>query len=268
MLQIRCRYLPTLLIQLSSSIEDLSIACSSTARNGLAVNTAFCHLVERLSVQLYCYNARMILHFWALHPHLEDDWLRACADWDADCLIDPHGNDDTLNTPSDEADELPSLGCRPAMLPSSRESMVDTIDTVDVLDSLGQRDGDCVDEESFRRCHLAVPPTSRKSVANDDVDDLCYTVDVCNRFSLLTVETTSAEESGVEDFPTELGCVPIMKATKSKGGPKKSVSSEDWGSPSSTDQVATVHVVEKRQVETEGHITHYSQGSVATSGHI
>ena len=75
---------------------------------------------------------------------MEDDWLWACADWNADCLIDPHGNDDTLNIPSDEADELPSLGCRPATLPSSRESMVDT---VDVLDNLGQRDGDCVDEE-------------------------------------------------------------------------------------------------------------------------
>ena len=61
-------------------------------------------------------------------------------------------NNDTLNAPSDEADKLPSLGCRPATLPSSRESMVDTIDTVDVLDSLGQRDGDCADEES---CHLA-----------------------------------------------------------------------------------------------------------------
>ena len=99
-----------------------------------------------------------------------------------------------------------------------------TIDTVDVLDSLGQRDGNCVDEESFQRYHLAILPTSRESVADDDVDDLCYTVDVCNRFSLLTVET-------LEDFPTELGCVPIMKATKSKGGPKKSVSFEDWGSP-------------------------------------
>ena len=72
------------------------------------------------------------------------------------------------------------------------------------------------------------------------MDDLCYTIDVCNRISLLTVETTSVEKSSVEDFPTKLGCVPIIKATKSKGGPKKSVSSEDWGSSSSADQVATV----------------------------
>ena len=49
-----------------------------------------------------------------------------------------------------------------------------------------------MDEESFRRYHLAILPTSRESVADDDdVDDLCYTVDVCNRFSLLTVEITS-----------------------------------------------------------------------------
>ncbi len=88
------------------------------------------------------------------------------------------------------------------MLPSSRESMVDTID---VLDTLGQRDGDCADAESSRRCHLAIPPTSRESVADGDVDNLCYTVDVYNQFSLLTVETTSAEESSVEDFPTKLG---------------------------------------------------------------
>ena len=100
------------------------------------------------------------------------------------------------------------------------------------------------------------------------MDDLCYSVDVCNWFSLLTVETTSAEESSVEDFPTELGCAPIMKTTKSKDGPKKSVSSEDWGSPSSADQVATVHVVEKRQVGTKGHITHYSEENVTTGGHM
>ena len=64
-----------------SSIEVLrSIARSSTVRNGLSVSTAFHHLVERLSVQLYLY--RMILHFWALHPHLEDDWLEACTSWE------------------------------------------------------------------------------------------------------------------------------------------------------------------------------------------
>ena len=57
-----------------SSIEVLrSIARSSTVRNGLPVSTAFHHLVERLSGQLYRYNARMILHVWALHPHLHGE---------------------------------------------------------------------------------------------------------------------------------------------------------------------------------------------------
>ena len=66
-----------------SSIEVLhSIARSSTVRNGLSVGTAFHHLMERLSVQLYRYNARMILRFWALHPHLEDDRLDACTRWE------------------------------------------------------------------------------------------------------------------------------------------------------------------------------------------
>ena len=41
--------------------------------------------MERLSVQLYRYNARMILRFWALHTHLEDDWLDACARWEVGC---------------------------------------------------------------------------------------------------------------------------------------------------------------------------------------
>ena len=117
-----------------------SIARSSTVHNGLAISTAFRHLVERLSVHLYHYNAKMILRFWALHPHLEDDWFWNCADWDVDCLIESHGNNDTYNTPdiscqviSDRADEQPTLGHRPATLPSSMESLVDVNDTVNVL---------------------------------------------------------------------------------------------------------------------------------------
>ena len=63
-----------------SSVEILrSIARISTVWNGLSTDKAFCYLVERLSVQLYCYNAKMILHFWALHPHSEDDWLQGCS---------------------------------------------------------------------------------------------------------------------------------------------------------------------------------------------
>ena len=47
-----------------SSIKVLrSVARTSTVRNGLSVSTSFRHLVERLCVQLYRYNAKMILHF-------------------------------------------------------------------------------------------------------------------------------------------------------------------------------------------------------------
>jgi len=71
-----------------SSIEILcSIARSSTVRNGLSTSKAFRHLVERLSVQSYQYNAKMVLWFWALHPHSEDDWLLGCPD-ESDCLLE------------------------------------------------------------------------------------------------------------------------------------------------------------------------------------
>ena len=154
----------------------------------------------------------MILRFWALHPHLEDDWLRTCADWDADCLIESHGNNDTHNTPdiscqviSGRADEQPTLGHRPAALPSSMESLADVNDTVNVLDGSGQEDGDCADGESSQGCHPTNPPTPIESVVDDNVDDSCYAVDICNQFSLLTIETTPAKESTVEEFPTKLG---------------------------------------------------------------
>ena len=78
-----------------SSIEVLrSIARSSTVRNGLFVAIAFHHLVEWLSVQLYRYNARMVLHFWALHPHLEHDWLDACTRWEVGCSQLHQSHDD------------------------------------------------------------------------------------------------------------------------------------------------------------------------------
>ena len=50
--------------------------------------------MEQLSVQLYRYNARMILRFWALHPHLEDDWLDACTGWEVDCSQLHQSHDD------------------------------------------------------------------------------------------------------------------------------------------------------------------------------
>ena len=63
-----------------SSVEILrSIARISTLQNGLSTGKAFHHLVEQPSVQLYHYDAKMILRFWALHPHSEDDWLQGCS---------------------------------------------------------------------------------------------------------------------------------------------------------------------------------------------
>ena len=75
-------------VWIPSSIEVLrSIARSSTV-------SAFHHLMEQLSVQLYRYNARMILRFWALHPHLEDDLLDACTRWEVGCLQLCQSHDD------------------------------------------------------------------------------------------------------------------------------------------------------------------------------
>ena len=63
-----------------SSVEVLhSVACTSTVHNGLSVSTYFQHLVEQLSVQLYQYNAKMILQFWSLHLHLENEYLATCS---------------------------------------------------------------------------------------------------------------------------------------------------------------------------------------------
>ena len=56
-----------------------------------------------------------------------------------------------------------------------------------------------------------------------------------------------------------------MKATKSKGGPKKSVSFEDWGSPTKWQRYTSSG---ERQVGTKGHITHYPEGIVTTGGHV
>ena len=39
-------------------------------------------------------HARMILHFWALHPHLEDDWLYACTGWEVGCSQLHQSHDD------------------------------------------------------------------------------------------------------------------------------------------------------------------------------
>ena len=92
---------------------------------------------------------------------------------------------------------------------------------------------------------------------DDNVDDSRYAVDICNRFSLLIIETTPTEDSSVEKFPTKLGSKLITKAIKSNGGLKKAVSSDDCDGFSSDDLVETV--VEKRRVGTKEHINHCTE---------
>ena len=121
----------------------------------VSVSTSFRHLVERLCVQLYRYNAKMILHFWSLHPHLEDDWLEACSG---------------LNDASHD-------------------------DDVDIFD-----DSDGVDT-------VACPVTSSSSLVSpsaDTTDHMFYAVDVCNRFSSLSVENISVMESSQASNSTSI----------------------------------------------------------------
>ena len=51
---------------------------------------------------------------------------------------------------------------------------------------------------------------------DDDGDDLCYAVDVCNWFSLLPMEPTTAEESDVDEFLTNFVSRPISRVMESK----------------------------------------------------
>ena len=140
-----------------SSIEVLrSIARTSTVCNGLSVSTSFRHLVERLCIQLYRYNAKMILHFWSLHPHLEDDWLEACSG-----LNDVSHDDDV----ADIFDDL------------------DGVDTVACLVTLSN---------------------SLHSPSADATDHMFYAVDVCNRFSSLTVENIPVMESSQASISTSI----------------------------------------------------------------
>ena len=89
-----------------SSIEVLrSVTHTSTVCNGLSVSTSFHHLVERLCVQLYRYNAKMILHFWSLHPHLEDNWLEACSG-----LNDASHDDDVVDI-FDDSNGVDTVDC-------------------------------------------------------------------------------------------------------------------------------------------------------------
>ena len=51
----------------------------------------------------------MILHFWALHPNLEDDWLEACAGWSSDYLHAPQ-DDGTVDV-GDDSDGVDKVSC-------------------------------------------------------------------------------------------------------------------------------------------------------------
>ena len=43
----------------------------------------------------------MILHFGALHPHLEDDWLEASAGWNNNCFHTFYDSSDTVDAIDD-----------------------------------------------------------------------------------------------------------------------------------------------------------------------
>ena len=45
------------------------VASRSTIRNGLSSKQAWKNLFQQLSVKLWCYNAKMVLHFMAAFPH-------------------------------------------------------------------------------------------------------------------------------------------------------------------------------------------------------
>ena len=47
----------------------------------------------------------MILHFWPLHPHLEDDWLETYVGWDGDSSFESHGGE-TVDAVDDSDGEV------------------------------------------------------------------------------------------------------------------------------------------------------------------
>ena len=103
--------------------------------------------MEQLCVQLYRYNAKMILHFWSLHPHLEDAWLEACSR-----LNDASHDDDVVDIFDDS----------------------DGVDTIDCLVTLS---------------------SSLDSPSTNATDHMFCVVDVCNRLSSLSVESSPVMES-------------------------------------------------------------------------
>ena len=64
------------------------------------------------------HNAKMILHFWSLHPHLEDDWLEACSG------LDDVSHDNDIVDITDDLDGVDIVGC-PVTLSNSLNSPSD-----------------------------------------------------------------------------------------------------------------------------------------------
>ena len=98
----------------------------------------------------------MILHFWSLHPHLEDDWLEACSG-----LNDAPHDDDVADI-FDDLNGVDTVAC-PVTLSSSLDS-----------------------------------PSA------DATDHMFYAVDVCNRFSSLSVENIPVMESSQASNSTSI----------------------------------------------------------------
>ena len=98
---------------------------------------------------------------------------------------------------------------------------------------------------------------------DDAGDDLCYAVDVCNRFSLLPVEPTIAEESGIDDFPTNGRPISELTCTDSEDGLERTVISADSGSCSGA-QLAD----EEKNVEILDHVLSFTAGDMITGEHV
>ena len=66
----------------------------------------------------------MILNFWSLHPHLEDDWLEACSG------LDDSSHDDDIVDVTDDSDGVNIVDCScPVSFYSSLDSPpTDSID--------------------------------------------------------------------------------------------------------------------------------------------
>ena len=110
----------------------------------------------------------MILHFGALHPHMEDDWLEACAALNGDCLYASHVGD------------YPD-------------------DTFTGFDSSG-RDGD---NGGTATLSCAMDSVDKPAIC-DSTANLSYAVTISNRFSSLPIEQASMAESHVEELSTPL----------------------------------------------------------------